>query len=176
MVVYTISKVVGTRFSHLTTRSHILYSLECMEPTVFKWCEGMLVSLKDQLKKCKRGTLKQFDYGAVVVSFILQRVPHMRPQVTVSRLDPEDPRMLRWVYIMARHGGPKVFYGTSFLHWVRDQLLMIEYYTYEGADFQDDPELILLEGEEWDARGKKYTIYHVFNFSNLFYFYFSILR
>ena len=34
-IVYTIGKVDGTRSSHLTTRSHMLYALECMEPTVF---------------------------------------------------------------------------------------------------------------------------------------------
>ena len=97
----------------------------------------MLVSLKDQIKKCKRGTLKKFDYGVVVVSLILHRVPHIRPQVTVSRLDPEDPRMLRWVYIMAHHGdrGPKVVYGSAFFRWLRGKLLMIEDYAYEGADF-----------------------------------------
>ena len=53
-VVYTISKVVGTRASHLTSRSHMLYALQCMEPTIFNWCEGMLVCLKNQLEKCKR--------------------------------------------------------------------------------------------------------------------------
>ena len=47
MVVYTIGKVVKTRSAHLTTSSHMLYALECMEPTVFNWCEGMLVSLKN---------------------------------------------------------------------------------------------------------------------------------
>ena len=104
-VVYTIGKVSRTRFAHLTTRSHMLYALECMGPTVFNWCEGMLVSLKEKLNKFKRGTLKHFVYEAVVVSFILQRVPHMRPQVTMSRIYPEYPRMLRWVYIMSHHGG-----------------------------------------------------------------------
>ena len=116
LAVYTIGKVVKTRSAHLTTKSHMLYALECMEPTIFNWCEGMLVSLKDQLNKCKWGTLKQFGYGAVVVSFILQRVPHMRPQVNMSRLENKDPRILRWVYVMAHHGGegPKVFYGAAF--------------------------------------------------------------
>ena len=79
IVVYTIGKVVGIRSTDLTTRSHLLYALQCMEPTVFNWCEGMLVCLKKQLTKCRRGTLKQFRYGAVVVSFILQRIPHLRP-------------------------------------------------------------------------------------------------
>ena len=87
-----------------------------MEPTVFNWCEGMLVCLKNQLNKCKRGMLKQFGYEEVVVSFILQRVPHMRPQVTITRLDPEDPRMLAWVIAMPHlgGGGPKVTYGYGF--------------------------------------------------------------
>ena len=120
-MVYTIGKVVGTRSTHLTTRSHMLYALKCTDPTVFNGCEGMLVSLKDQLNKCKRGNLKQFGYGAVVVSFILQRVPHMRPQVNMSRLENKDPRILRWVYVMACHGGggPKVVYGSAFFRWLR---------------------------------------------------------
>ena len=51
IVVYTIGKVAGTRASHLTIKSHMLYDLQCMEPTVFNWCEGMLVCLKSQLNK-----------------------------------------------------------------------------------------------------------------------------
>ena len=34
-VVYTIGKVAGTRSAHLTTRSHMLYDFQCMEPTIF---------------------------------------------------------------------------------------------------------------------------------------------
>ena len=136
-VVYTIRKVVGTRASHLTSISHMLYALQCMEPIVFNWCEGILTCLKSKIKKLKRGRLKYFGYGVVVVSFILQRVPHMRPQVTITKLDPEDPRMLAWVTAMPRlgGGGPKVTYSSRFFHWLRNQLLMVEDYAYEGADF-----------------------------------------
>ena len=65
----------------------------------------------------------------------------MRPQVAVSRLDPEDPRMLKWVYVMACHGGggSKVVYGSTFFRWLRGQLLMIKDYAYEGEDFCEDP-------------------------------------
>ena len=35
IVVYTIGRVVGTRASHFTGRSHMLYALWCMDPTVF---------------------------------------------------------------------------------------------------------------------------------------------
>ena len=81
----------------------------------------------------------------------------MRPQVTISRLNREDPRMLAWVMVMPRHGGggPKVSYGSGFFHWLRNQLLMVGDYAYKGADFCDDPELALPEGEVWDDQGKK---------------------
>ena len=51
IVVYTIGKVEGTRASHLTSRSHMLYALQCMDPTFFNWCEGMLACLKSPLNK-----------------------------------------------------------------------------------------------------------------------------
>ena len=92
--------------------------------------------------------LKQFGYGAVIVSFILQQVPHMRPQVTITMLEPEHPKMITWVTTMPclGCGGPKVNYGSSFFPWLRNQLLMVEDYAYEGADFRNDPEFVLLEG------------------------------
>ena len=78
--------------------------------------------------------LKQFGEGSVIVSFILQRVPHMRPQVTITRIEHEDPRMVSWVMTMPHVGGegPKVSYGSGFFHWLRNQLLMVEDYAYEG--------------------------------------------
>ena len=117
----------------------------------------MLVCLKDQLNKRKRGTLKQFGYRSVIISFILQRVSHMRPQVTITELEPEDPKMIAWVTSMPLlgGGGPKVSYRSGFFHWLRSQLLMVEDYAYEGADFRDDPELALPEREVWDDEGKK---------------------
>ena len=56
-IVDNIGKVAGTRAAHLTSRSHMRYALQCMEPTIFNWCEGMFASLNSQLNKCKRGTL-----------------------------------------------------------------------------------------------------------------------
>ena len=109
------------------------------------------------------------------MSFILQRVPHMRPQVTITRLEPKDPRMLAWVTDMPciGGGGPKFSYGSGFFRWLRNQLLMVEDYAYDGAEFRDDPELVLHEGEVWDDRGKKIHYPLVFlNFVFYFIFYF----
>ena len=84
--------------------------------------------------------------------FILQRVPHMRPQVTITKLDPEDSRMLERVRAMPHLGvgGPKITYGFGFFRWLRNQLLMVEDYSYKGEEFRNDRELVLSEGEVWD--------------------------
>ena len=68
------------------------------------------------MNKCRLGQIKQFGYGEVIVSFILERVPLMRQQVAMSRIDADDPRILRWVYVMSHHGGgcSKVVYGLVF--------------------------------------------------------------
>ena len=92
----------------------MLYALESIAPTIFNWSEGMLVSLKYQLTKCQQGEMKYFGYGAVVVSFFLERVP-------LNRLELEDPWVFKWVNAMAHHGGgggPTVTYRSIFFHWL----------------------------------------------------------
>ena len=77
----------------------------------------------------------------MIVSFILQQVPLLRSQVTITRLNLEDPKMVAWVTAMPRLGGgePKVNYRFGFFRWLRNQLLMVEDYAYEGVDFHNDP-------------------------------------
>jgi hypothetical protein len=70
--------------------------------------------------------------------------------------DPPDPHMNRWVDLMARHGGvPIVMYDKIFFQWLRNQLLMVEYYAYVGMDFHGDLDLDILEGSQWGDIGKK---------------------
>ena len=78
-VSFIIKKVASNRDSHQTTCAHMLYAVECMDPTILNLSEGLLVSLKDQLTKCRRGELKPFCYRAVVVSSFLEQVPLMQP-------------------------------------------------------------------------------------------------
>ena len=73
----------------------------------------------------------------------------MRPQVSIKELDERDPHMLRWVEVMARHGGgrPTIKYGAPLFCSLRNQLLMIKDCAYAGTDLCRDPELALLKGE-----------------------------
>ena len=84
--------------------------------------------------------------------------------MAITRLEPKDPRILAWVTSMPhlRGGGPKVTYSSGFFRWLRNWLLMVEDYAYEGADFRNDPELVFHEGEVWDDRGKKTLSTYVF--------------
>ena len=114
-----------------------------------------MVSLKYQMTKCRRGELKYFGYGVIVLSLFLEKVPLMRPQVPLSRLDVEYPKMSRWVDSMAFHGGgggPSVTYKKKNFHWLRSQILMIKDYSYTGTEFCKDHDLPLLKRGERDDR------------------------
>ena len=64
--------------------------------------------------------------------------------------------MLRWVEVMACHGGggSKIKYGSAFFCWLDDQLLMIEDYAYAGTNFRGGAYLSLLAGAQWGDIGK----------------------
>jgi len=69
---------------------------------------------------------------------------------------PHDPRMKRWVDLMARHGGvPIIKYDDVFLQWMRNQLLMVEDYAYVGVAFCGDLDLALPDRSQWGDIGKK---------------------
>ena len=100
--------------------------------------------------------MKKFYYDTILVSFLFERVPHLRPQVAFTKLREQDPHMLRWVEVMAFHGGggSKVKYGDSFFRWLDDQILMIEDYAYTHIDFRVDPDLALLVDDHWGDIGE----------------------
>ena len=126
----------------------MLYAIEAMTPTIFNWAEALLLVFKDQLTKCWQGELKQFSFISILACLFFERVPQLRPQVVFTELRTRDPRMLRWVRIMAHigAGGGKVKFGDPFFRWLRDQLLMVKDYAYAGTDFSGDPDLPLPPG------------------------------
>ena len=74
-----------------------------------------------------------------------------------TELRERDPRMLRWVRIMARTraGRGKVNFGTPFFQWLSDQILMVEDYAYACTNFRGDPDLPLPPRGHWGDIGKK---------------------
>jgi hypothetical protein len=172
-ILFTIAQMAGSYAPHMALQSYFQYAIECTEPRVFNWADVVLRSIKRQLTKCRRGELKQFGYGSLLVSFFLERVPVFRLQVEWNFLGPRDPRMLRWCRLMARHvAGPIVKYDDIFFDWLQNQMLMVDDYAYAGLDFRGDPDLALPEDAQWGDLGKKYT---QFLFLNVFYFLFFII-
>jgi hypothetical protein len=49
IILYTITHVVGSAAPHMDLQIHFQYAIECMEPRVFNWCEGLLKNMKKQL-------------------------------------------------------------------------------------------------------------------------------
>ena len=152
--------MVGSASPHMALQSYFQYAIECTEPRVFNWCDNVLRSMKTQLTKRKRGDLKKFGFGYILVSFFLERVPHLRLQVEWGLPAPRDPRMKWWCDLMARHvAGPIIKYNDAFFDWLRPQILMIDDYAYVGLDFRGDPDLVLPEGSQWWNIGKKYFLF-----------------
>jgi hypothetical protein len=114
-ILLAIAWMAGSPAPHMVLQSYFQYAIECTEPRVFNWVDAMLCMVKKQLTKCRRGNLKQFRYGSLLVSFFLERVPLLRLQVERNIPAPRDPRMLRWCQLMAQHvAGPIIKYDDTF--------------------------------------------------------------
>ena len=95
----------------------------------------------------------------------------LQPQlIEVEAPGRREPRMRRWVDIMARHGGGHVFtYPATFFQWLERKVIYIDDYAYAGTDLQNDPDMILPPGSRWDVDlGKKKSILCYFEFYDVF--------
>ena len=80
----------------------------------------MLANINGKLMRAHIGKLKNFGCGVIRISFSLERIPLLTPQQSpMDPTGPQEPHMLRWVALMAHHGGdcgavvpftPKFFY------------------------------------------------------------------
>ena len=68
---------------HLALKSQMALGIECLEPKIFNWSFVVLVNLKDQLSHCRSGKQKQLGYGSILVSFFLEKVPILRPHMSL---------------------------------------------------------------------------------------------
>jgi len=54
-ILFTITRVFGSLGAHATTKAQMAYAVECMEPRVFNWCEGLQTNMMNQLTSCRTG-------------------------------------------------------------------------------------------------------------------------
>ena len=73
-ILFTITRVFGSLGAHVATKAQMAYAVECMEPRVFNWCEGLRTNMMNQLTSCRTGKQSQFGYGSILVAIFLERV------------------------------------------------------------------------------------------------------
>ena len=68
--------------------------------------------------------------------------------------------MLKWSgFLVWLGGGQQPHFSEDFFSCLDQDLLMVDDYVYVGINFRNDPDLVLPEGEDWDATlGKKHAI------------------
>jgi hypothetical protein len=76
----------------------------------------------------------------------------MRPWAAVPSFTAMDPAMLKWVGLLIRLGSEcQPHFSEDFLSRLDLDILVVDDYGYAGIDFHNDPDLVLLEGYDWDA-------------------------
>jgi hypothetical protein len=100
-ILFSIMSVTESTSAHLASRSQVAYGVQCLEPTLFNWSAGFLRNVKEQVSQCRMGK-KQFGYGSFLVSFFLERIPQMQPQIALAVRPVEEPRMERWTSLSPR--------------------------------------------------------------------------
>ena len=80
-IIFIITKLASSIGSHLALKSRMEIAIECLEPKIFNWSYAVLINLKDQLSRCKTGKHKQFGYGSILVSFFLEKIQLLQPQI-----------------------------------------------------------------------------------------------
>jgi len=157
VVAFTVTRLYGSAALHIATGSQMRMAVDFFRGTVFNWCDAVLANVKGQLTRAKNGQLKTFGYGALVVSFSLERVPMLiLQQLTVEVGLPREPTLMRWVTVKARHpdeGTEVVRFTSEYFHWLENQVFAIQDFPYVGVDFCGDPDMALPPGEQWDDTG-----------------------
>jgi hypothetical protein len=95
---------------------------------------------------------KQFGYGSFLVSFFLECIPQMQPQIALAVRPVEEPWMERWTSLSPRLVAESEFHFIGdFFTWLRRKYLWIEDFPYAKVDFRGSMDLILPVGEDWDV-------------------------
>jgi hypothetical protein len=147
-ILFVITSATGSTSAHLASRSQVAYGVQCLKPTLFYWSAAFLRNVKEQVSRCRNGQ-KQFGYGSFLVSFFLERIHQMQPQITLVVRPVDEPRMEKWTSLSPRLVSEFEFHFTgNFFAWLRRQFLWIEDFPNADVDFRGSMDLILPEGED----------------------------
>jgi len=153
-ILFSVVRAFGSLGAHSTTKAQMTYALECVEPRVFNWCEGLRTNLHDQLTRCRIGKQSQFRYGSILVAFFLERMPILQLQIILPVCSATEPWLVLWVSLTERLKGVHTLrYDATYLGWLDHEMLMIKDFPYAGMYFCGDLELVLPTGENWDITG-----------------------
>ena len=64
--------LVGAKSQHVATKAQMLLDLDCMQPQIFYWCDGVVRRVRAELTTCKTYTQQDFGYDTLIVSFLLE--------------------------------------------------------------------------------------------------------
>jgi len=70
---------------------------------------------------------------------------------------PREPRIVRWVALMACHpkeGTKVVRFSPEYFRWLNNKIFVIQDFPYVGMDYRGDLDMILPPGEQWDDSSK----------------------
>ena len=128
LVLHTITRAAGSQAPHEEEKTQLLLAIEFLSSTIYNWAKVMTINMKHQLTKFKKGKLKQFGYGSILVSFFLERLPiFQRQEVIVPTPPAREPRMARWAALMPRAGGgQQMSWRPEFFNWLHRQLIVLE--------------------------------------------------
>jgi len=57
-ILFSITKLAGSTSVHLALKSHMSYTLQCVEPGLFNWSAGFLQDVKEHISKHRKGRQK----------------------------------------------------------------------------------------------------------------------
>ena len=76
----------------------------------------------------------------------------MRPWAAVPSFTARDTAMLKWSGLLVRLGsGRQPHFSEDFFSRLDQDILVVDDYGYAGIDFRNDPDLVLVEGDDWDT-------------------------
>ena len=84
IVVSTIVRVAGSSSLHLSTRTQMRVTMECLQGTMFDWCLGVISIMKKKLLDYRRRRKNNFSYMSILVALIFFQSTCTEPYIETS--------------------------------------------------------------------------------------------